>query len=323
MSASTKMNDGGDHHLSSHDFQPHQIPHSGLLEGPFIQSTEAPLLPTEVAVAANSARNYDLYSAVDTWMTSGSFSQLPEPMPVQVVNNANPWGSGIPEECMFNPSQVSKALGTEGGNYSFSISGDNCMDSPSSTDSFPNLSRPTSYLANPGEREMFPESTCGAEVYATPTPFLEDGSYCISLPPGSHQQQSGCPASGPDGTSNGPPSPMLSISSHQSLEPRNAANPVTAKRKPAPEGDDVEAGNGDTDEDANGDPPYSLLIYQALTSAPGMKLPLQGIYSWFEKNTTKGKDQNSKGWQNSIRHNLSMNAVIFAPTCIYVGKTCR
>lgn len=64
-----------------------------------------------------------------------------------------------------------------------------------------------------------------------------------------------------------------------------------------------------TDEEGNIDPPYSLLIYQALSSAPGKKLPLQGIYNWFEKNTEKGKDQNSKGWQNSIRHNLSMNAV--------------
>ncbi|KKK20333.1 hypothetical protein AOCH_007244 [Aspergillus ochraceoroseus] len=60
--------------------------------------------------------------------------------------------------------------------------------------------------------------------------------------------------------------------------------------------------------DANADPPYSQLIYEALRTAPGKKLPLQGIYGWFEKNTAKGKDGNSKGWQNSIRHNLSMNA---------------
>ncbi|KKK24313.1 hypothetical protein ARAM_007305 [Aspergillus rambellii] len=63
-----------------------------------------------------------------------------------------------------------------------------------------------------------------------------------------------------------------------------------------------------TANDANADPPYSQLIYEALRTAPGKKLPLQGIYGWFEKNTAKGKDGNSKGWQNSIRHNLSMNA---------------
>ncbi|KAL3468431.1 hypothetical protein BJX64DRAFT_282603 [Aspergillus heterothallicus] len=64
----------------------------------------------------------------------------------------------------------------------------------------------------------------------------------------------------------------------------------------------------DEAEDANADPPYSQLIYEALFTAPGKKLPLQGIYLWFEKNTAKGRDRGSKGWQNSIRHNLSMNA---------------
>ncbi|KAF9885731.1 hypothetical protein FE257_012616 [Aspergillus nanangensis] len=72
--------------------------------------------------------------------------------------------------------------------------------------------------------------------------------------------------------------------------------------------DDGRSSPDNTEEDGNVDPPYSLLIYHALSSAPGMKLPLQGIYSWFEKHTAKGKDGTSKGWQNSIRHNLSMNA---------------
>lgn len=63
------------------------------------------------------------------------------------------------------------------------------------------------------------------------------------------------------------------------------------------------------EEEGNTDPPYSFLIYQALLSAPGGRLPLQEIYSWFEENTEKAKDQSSKGWKNSIRHNLSMNAV--------------
>ncbi|KAL6236577.1 hypothetical protein BDW75DRAFT_239091 [Aspergillus navahoensis] len=66
--------------------------------------------------------------------------------------------------------------------------------------------------------------------------------------------------------------------------------------------------HADETEDNNADPPYSQLIYEALSAAPGKKLPLQGIYLWFEKNTAKGRDPSSKGWQNSIRHNLSMNA---------------
>lgn len=49
--------------------------------------------------------------------------------------------------------------------------------------------------------------------------------------------------------------------------------------------------------------------HEALSSAPEKELPLQEIYAWFQKDTTKGIDQNQKGWQNSIRHKLSMNAV--------------
>ncbi|KAJ5808676.1 hypothetical protein N7474_009945 [Penicillium riverlandense] len=60
--------------------------------------------------------------------------------------------------------------------------------------------------------------------------------------------------------------------------------------------------------ESSDDPPYSKLIYEALVSADNKKLPLQGIYNWFVKNTAKCKDPSSKGWQNSIRHNLSMNA---------------
>ena len=63
-------------------------------------------------------------------------------------------------------------------------------------------------------------------------------------------------------------------------------------------------------DDQNAESPYSKLIEQALLSTPDKKLPLQGIYDWFEKNTAKGRE-GSKGWQNSIRHNLSMNAVCF------------
>lgn len=60
------------------------------------------------------------------------------------------------------------------------------------------------------------------------------------------------------------------------------------------------------------DIPYSGLIEAALRQAAGNKLSLQGIYKWFRENTFKGQDK-SKGWQNSIRHNLSMNAVCLYP----------
>lgn len=56
------------------------------------------------------------------------------------------------------------------------------------------------------------------------------------------------------------------------------------------------------------DEPYAKLIYRALKDAPNHSMVLQDIYSWFRKNTDKGKSKSS-GWRNSIRHNLSMNAV--------------
>ncbi|KAI9828531.1 MAG: hypothetical protein M1819_006588 [Sarea resinae] len=53
--------------------------------------------------------------------------------------------------------------------------------------------------------------------------------------------------------------------------------------------------------------PYAKLIYKALMSVPEHKMVLRDIYGWFQRNTDKAKNSSSKGWQNSIRHNLSMN----------------
>ncbi|KAF7910845.1 uncharacterized protein EAF01_002354 [Botrytis porri] len=65
----------------------------------------------------------------------------------------------------------------------------------------------------------------------------------------------------------------------------------------------------DVDADGHGvdEQPYAKLIYRALMSAPDHSMVLQEIYRWFRENTTKGSSD-TKGWMNSIRHNLSMNA---------------
>lgn len=69
---------------------------------------------------------------------------------------------------------------------------------------------------------------------------------------------------------------------------------------------------------AKAEEPYAKLLYRALMSAPGHAMTLQEIYQWFRENTDKDikKDRterrpgkNAEGWQNSIRHNLSMNKV--------------
>ncbi|PSN65121.1 hypothetical protein BS50DRAFT_497536 [Corynespora cassiicola Philippines] len=53
--------------------------------------------------------------------------------------------------------------------------------------------------------------------------------------------------------------------------------------------------------------PYAQLIYRALMEQPNKTMILRDIYDWFKRNTDKAADKETKGWQNSIRHNLSMN----------------
>lgn len=71
-------------------------------------------------------------------------------------------------------------------------------------------------------------------------------------------------------------------------------------------------------DDLGVDEPYAKLIYRALMSAPNHAMVLQEIYKWFRENTTKGSSD-TKGWMNSIRHNLSMNAVRL-PSLILVPR---
>ena len=55
--------------------------------------------------------------------------------------------------------------------------------------------------------------------------------------------------------------------------------------------------------------PYAKIIFTALLSAPDHRMVLTDIYQWIEENTNKADNPDYKGWQNSVRHNLSMNEV--------------
>lgn len=116
-------------------------------------------------------------------------------------------------------------------------------------------------------------------------------------------------------------SPVLKIEQDDAMDNIMSFERASSFRKPSRESS--EEGNSSREttaveiEEHIAGEPYAKLIYRALMGAPNRSMVLQEIYQWFRENTPKGNSQ-SKGWMNSIRHNLSMNAVsLFAmyPSC--------
>jgi hypothetical protein len=60
----------------------------------------------------------------------------------------------------------------------------------------------------------------------------------------------------------------------------------------------------------NSDPCYAELLRLALMEKEDdHTMLLKDLYEWVRTHSSKAQDPSNKGWQNSVRHNLSMNAV--------------
>jgi hypothetical protein len=65
----------------------------------------------------------------------------------------------------------------------------------------------------------------------------------------------------------------------------------------------------DDETGGNVDPCYAQLLYKCLKEAPAHTMALKKVYEWMLQHSQKARDSPGTGWQNSVRHNLSMNAV--------------
>ncbi|OBW64305.1 MAG: Carboxylic ester hydrolase [Aureobasidium pullulans] len=108
---------------------------------------------------------------------------------------------------------------------------------------------------------------------------------------------------------------ILPISDVPALEYDSTSDGTAYSRRQwtdSPMPDEMEdfVASGDVDDSLeNSDPCYAELLRQALMEkTDDHTMLLKDLYEWVRTHSSKAQDPSNKGWQNSVRHNLSMNA---------------
>ena len=272
-------------------YPPHGLPSDsvpfgrGVLE--VARQTVAPPVSVSDGVRLDPSHHRDPCSAIGNW-TSSSSNSPGEPMSLS-HHQQNPWKMTLPPSLPVPTSLSERGLPR--------LLPSHRLEAPEGPSTLLGAGGPRSRQLKPGLRRLYdskPPLDWLREPGAIPSCSHESNSYHISSGMArSDTSETACP------TASLPPlSPAVSALTYPSL-----------KLDQSDSSDNID------------DKPYSKLIEMALKTNPEKKLSLQGIYNWFEHNTAKGRDHSSKGWQNSVRHNLSMNAVC-PPCSLILPKQC-
>ncbi|KAI1685128.1 Forkhead domain containing protein [Pyrenophora tritici-repentis] len=267
---------------------------SPLLSLPSRLSVDVPTMSTAVQEPTPS-RNQDPHSTM-------SFNGQ-EPM--QWATHTNFMFTPIGQDCAGYNTPNPLPLGNSGDFYHYAQNGMSYNDNYSMAfpTQGPSSSCPRSY--NSSDLITIPRENCVVDSYPPTAYHIE--------PPKNHDAL--------DLSDHGINDQLMQLSndydhhqygSHMKIEdPTGYQSPYSDLTRASTPGDDP-PGHADSHFEGHGgnfdkEQPYAQLIYQALMNAPDHTMILRDIYDWFKNNTDKANDSGTKGWQNSIRHNLSMN----------------